>query len=145
MRQMWAHCCMRQGIWLHGTRCWGTECLVCLMLYQHDIQEYQVPQARSEGWSKEDLPLTGDDQIREYLNKPGICKSTGPDRVHPKMLRYWLMSLWGHSIIFRGLWGLGEEPQNWRNVNVTPIFKNSKKEDPGKYRLVNLPQSLKRW
>lgn len=29
-------------------------------------------------------------------------------------------------------------PQDWRKANVTFIFRNGKKEDPGKYRLVSL-------
>jgi len=29
-------------------------------------------------------------------------------------------------------------PKDWREANVTPIFKKGKKEDPGNYRPVSL-------
>lgn len=40
-------------------------------------------------------------------------------------------------IIFERLCRLGEVPNNWRNVNVVPIFKKGKREGLGYYRLVN--------
>ena len=48
------------------------------------------------------------------------------------------MSLLSHSIIFERSWGTGEVPGDWRKANVTPVFKNGKKEDPESYRLVSL-------
>ncbi|GAB0210381.1 mitochondrial enolase superfamily member 1, partial [Grus japonensis] len=39
-------------------------------------------------------------------------------------------------------WRLGEVPGDWRKVNVTPIFKKGKKENPGNYRLVSLTSVL---
>ena len=42
-------------------------------------------------------------------------------------------------IIFDRSRRLGEAPEDWRNANVTPLFKKGKKEDPGNYRLVSLP------
>ncbi|KAK4811992.1 hypothetical protein QYF61_022988 [Mycteria americana] len=43
----------------------------------------QVPETRGEGWSKEDVPLVEEDQVREYLSKLNIHKSVGPDGMHP--------------------------------------------------------------
>jgi len=42
------------------------------------LQESQVPETRGKGWSKEDVPLVKDDQVREYLSKPDTHKSNGP-------------------------------------------------------------------
>jgi len=42
------------------------------------------------------------------------------------------------SIIFERSWRTGEVPEDWRKANVTPVFKKSKKEDPGNYRPVSL-------
>ncbi|GAB0206869.1 mitochondrial enolase superfamily member 1 [Grus japonensis] len=47
------------------------------------LQESQVPETKAKGWSKEDLPLVEEDQIREYLSKLDIHKSMGPDEIHP--------------------------------------------------------------
>jgi len=35
--------------------------------------------------SEEDLPLVEEDQVREYLSDLDICKSMGPDRMHPQV------------------------------------------------------------
>ncbi|GAB0206646.1 mitochondrial enolase superfamily member 1 [Grus japonensis] len=42
------------------------------------------------------------------------------------------------SIIFKRSWRTGEVPKDWRKANVTPVFKNGEKEDPGTYRQVSL-------
>ncbi|GAB0184761.1 hypothetical protein GRJ2_000941400 [Grus japonensis] len=42
------------------------------------------------------------------------------------------------SIIFERSWRIGEVPEDWRKANVTPVFKKSKKKDPGNYRPVSL-------
>jgi len=41
-------------------------------------------------------------------------------------------------VIFDQSWQWEEVPEDWRKKNVTSVFKKDKKEDPGKYRLVNL-------
>ena len=33
---------------------------------------------------------------------------------------------------------MGEVPEDWRNANVTPLFKKGKKEGPGNDELVSL-------
>lgn len=35
------------------------------------FQEYQAPEIRGKGWSKEDVPLVQQDQVREYLKQSG--------------------------------------------------------------------------
>lgn len=45
-------------------------------------------------------------------------------------------------IIFKRLWRRPQVPEEWRKINVTPIFKKSKKEDPENYRPVNLTFTL---
>ncbi|GAB0205620.1 mitochondrial enolase superfamily member 1 [Grus japonensis] len=63
----------------------------------------------------------------------------GPDGLHPQVLRE-LADVIARplSIIFERSWKTGEVPEDWRKANVTPVFKKSKKEDPGNYRLVSL-------
>lgn len=35
-------------------------------------------------------------------------------------------------------WWLEEVPKDWKRADITCIFKEGKKEDPGKYRAVDL-------
>ena len=41
-------------------------------------------------------------------------------------------------IIFEKLWPSGEVPGDWKKGNITPIFKQGKKEYPWNYRPVSL-------
>lgn len=47
------------------------------------LQEFQVPENRGEVWSKEDLSLVEEHQVREHLNQPDAQKSMGPDGMQP--------------------------------------------------------------
>jgi len=42
------------------------------------------------------------------------------------------------SIIFEQWWQFIEVPSDWKRANITPIYENGKKEDPGNYRPVSL-------
>ena len=46
------------------------------------LQESQVSETRGKAWSKEDIPLVEEDQVREYLSKLDIHKSMVPDGMH---------------------------------------------------------------
>ncbi|GAB0209465.1 mitochondrial enolase superfamily member 1 [Grus japonensis] len=45
------------------------------------FQESQVPETTGKDWSKEE------DQVRESLSKLDVHKPTGPDGMHPRVLR----------------------------------------------------------
>jgi len=42
------------------------------------------------------------------------------------------------SVISEKSWQTDEVPSDWEKGNMTPLFKNGKKEDPGNYRPVSL-------
>jgi len=42
------------------------------------------------------------------------------------------------SITLGKSWQSSEVPTGWKRGNITSIFKKSKKEDPGNYRIVSL-------
>ncbi|KFQ34998.1 hypothetical protein N332_05069, partial [Mesitornis unicolor] len=77
--------------------------------------------------------------VRDQLSNLDIHKSTGPDRMHPWVLKE-LVGVIARplSIIFGKSWATGKVPEGWRKANITSVFKKGKKEDPGNYRLVSL-------
>lgn len=48
------------------------------------------------------------------------------------------------SIIFERSQRTEEVPEDWKRANVTPVFKQGKKEDQGNYKPVNLTCVLER-
>jgi len=102
-------------------------------------RESQAPEVREEAYREDDFPLVEEDRVRDRLGDLDAHKSMGPNGMHPRVLRD-LADVVAEplSIIFERSWRTGEVPKDWRESNVTPIFKKDKKEDPGNYRLVSL-------
>ena len=63
----------------------------------------------------------------------------GPEGLHPRVLKE-LVGVIAKplSTIYQCFWLSGEVPENWRLVDVTPIYNKDRKEDVGNYRPVSL-------
>ncbi|KAK4828548.1 hypothetical protein QYF61_027517 [Mycteria americana] len=78
--------------------------------------------------------------VSSLLHHLDIHKSMGPDVIQPRVLTELAEVLTKPlSIIYQQSWLNGEVPVDWRLANVMPIYKKSRKEDPGNYRPVSLP------
>ncbi|XP_076068436.1 uncharacterized protein LOC143040877 [Oratosquilla oratoria] len=77
--------------------------------------------------------------VKEEMSKLKSPSASGPDGVHPTVLKECCASLafplW---CIFREFLRTGSVPTDWRLANITPIFKNGRKTDPLNYRPVSL-------
>lgn len=51
------------------------------------LQESQVPETKEKDWSKEDVSLVEEYQVREYLSIVGIHNSMGLNGLYPQVLR----------------------------------------------------------
>jgi len=83
------------------------------------------------------------EMVRDKLEKLNRFKGSGPDNIHPHVLRETAASVClPLSMIFKESLEGGETPEDWRNANVTPIFKKGDKNDPANYRPVSLTSQV---
>jgi len=114
------------------------DCFASVFTAKASPQESQALEVREEACRKDDLPLVEEDCVRDHLSNPDAHKSMGPNGMHPGVL--WELAdviAESLSIIFERFWRTGEVSQDWREANVTPIFKKGK-DNPGNYRPVSL-------
>jgi len=88
-------------------------------------------------WNKP--PIIQEEAVNDLLCHLDTYKSTGPNGNHPRVLRELAEELTKPlSVIYQHSWLTGEVPDDWRITDVTPIYKQNWKEDPGNYRPVSL-------
>ncbi|KFO86921.1 hypothetical protein N320_01791, partial [Buceros rhinoceros silvestris] len=90
-------------------------------------------------------PTVREDHTCEHPRNLNICKSMGPDEMHPKVLRQ-LADVEAKTLftLFEKSWQSSEDPGDWKEGNISPILKKSRKEDPGNYSPVSLASGLGR-
>lgn len=139
--------------WIRDTglrKIWGTKCHICLSLHQRVCSlGSQAPETRGKVWSKEDVLLVDEDQVREHLSKLVICKSLGPNMMHPQVLRElgdvmtsFVMKCKDIPDYLRTIWQLGEMPGDWWKMSV--LFLKRTRETQGTTGFSALPQFLLR-
>jgi len=77
--------------------------------------------------------------IRDQLYQLNVHKSMRPDGTHPRVLKE-LADVMAAPllIIYQRSWESVEIPVDWKLANVTPIYKQGVRENPGNYRPVSL-------
>ena len=99
-----------------------------------------VPQCADRDF---DVPLTDivfqTDKVLKLLKALDPSKSMGPDGIHPRVLKESAEVLAEPlALIFTKSLAEGKLPEQWKEANVTPLFKKGDKSKPGNYRPVSL-------
>ena len=85
-----------------------------------------------------DINITTND-VMEAIEKLKEYSAPGPDEIPPKIIKELKTELVTPlTFLFQKSMDTGKIPDDWREANVTPLFKKGKKSDPGNYRPVSL-------
>ena len=81
--------------------------------------------------------------VKDKLMKLKTNKSPGPDQIHPRVLHEIADAIiMPVTYIFCTSLRTKKLPQDWKNANVSAIYKKGKKSHPGNYRPVSLTAVL---
>jgi hypothetical protein len=83
------------------------------------------------------------DTVARYIANLKATKSPGPDHIHPRILKEVFNQISTPlANIFNQSLESEQCPQQWKEANVTPIFKKGKKTAPKNYRPISLTPIL---
>ena len=86
----------------------------------------------------EDIDFT-EETVKDILDQLKESLAPGPDGIHAKVLKECSENLAQPLyLIFRKSLDEGVVPDDWKQANVTPIYKKGKKIDPSNYRPISL-------
>ena len=80
--------------------------------------------------------------VREKLAKLHPNKASGPDGIHVNIMKNVLDFDVPLSILFEKSLVTGVVPQDWRDANITPLFKKGSRLSPNNYRPVSLTSQI---
>ena len=106
-----------------------------------DVENVPIPQQMFWGTENDKLLdiITKKDMIEKKVEKLNSNKSQGPDEIHPRLLKERssviaapLAKLFQNSLV------QGVVPNDWREANITALFKKVSKSASQNYRSVSL-------
>ena len=80
-----------------------------------------------------------EEDVKRVIDKFKICKSPGPDKIYPRILKEVEEAICKPlCTIFNLSLRTGKVVSEWKLANVTPLFKKGDKSNPGNYRPISL-------
>lgn len=105
---------------------------------EEDLSNVPVMEDRSNGNSLSDLEIS-EKEVLNLLEKLNVNKSTGPDLLHPRVLKELKNSIVKPlTTIFTESINHGVLPDDWKIGDVKALFKKGSRENAGNYRPVSL-------
>ena len=97
-----------------------------------------APNCDTQGPGISDLIVTSE-TVKKKILRLRPASAAGPDKIGPQLLQE-LVDCVSPALaaIFNSSLAEGVVPMDWRQANVTPIYKKGAKADPGNYRPVSL-------
>ena len=103
-----------------------------------DLSVIPDPDKEYHGEYLSDIVFTKD-EVKKKLETLDPGKSTGPDGLHPALLREVAGDISQFlSDLFRKSLDEGKLPDMWKRGNITPLFKNGSRQELGNYRPISL-------
>ena len=79
------------------------------------------------------------DEVLKKLKSLKISSAAGPDNIHPRILKETQLEISGPlKHIFQLSINEGTLPRDWKDGNITPIFKKGSRTNPANYRPISL-------
>ena len=102
----------------------------------HDLPQPDITYFGSSPLS--DCEITPE-KVKQKLDNLRQSAAPGPDKLFPRILKMISSQIMlPLAVIYNKSFNEGCVPSEWKNANVTPIFKKGSKTDPGNYRPVSL-------
>ena len=80
-----------------------------------------------------------EDDVMHVIDKLKVCKSPGPDKIYPRILKEVKLAICKPlCVIFNLSLQSGRVVRDWKLANVTPLFKMGDKSNPGNYCPISL-------
>lgn len=80
-----------------------------------------------------------ENELLSVMNSMNVNKTPGPDKISPRLLKEARNELLEPlTILFNKTLVVGKVPHEWKQANVTPIFKRGNKSLPANYRPISL-------
>ncbi len=96
------------------------------------------PGITHDGEALENVQCT-EAEVLDRLVHLNASKSPGPDEFLPRVMQEVSAQVAPHlTAIFNNSLAIGEVPSDWKEANVTPIFKKGDRKLPGNYRPISL-------